>query len=275
VPLTFREVVDHSLFPDGPFRWRLGTRSLPRESWLQCDDARERDLAEKAALIESRPDEMTAWIAGSESAGNEALALVESDLSELGLPLGSSGDHPIDRAGRSVQEDLCLLERQGSAWILTAGSVCFPTRWTLRTKAGKSLSAIHEPVPRYAEEIGARVDRFFDRMIPGSLVWRLNWSIVGEADRRLDPLDAGTVVPPTDPDRELFLRVERQTLRRLVDHDAVVFGIRIHVWPLHEVVDGLPPSGLATALETMPIDVADYKNLEAVRAALLRWLRHF
>ncbi len=274
MPLTFPEVVDHSLFPTGPFRWRIGTRVLPRDRWLQPDDARTADLAEKAALIAVRPEEMTGWMAGSAAAGAEVLALVESALSDRGLSPAPDGDHPIDRAGRSVQEDLCLLERQGSDWILTAGSVCFPTRWTLRTKLGGSLSAIHAPVPRYADEIGARVDRFFDRMAAGSLVWRPNWSIVGDPSRRLDPGDAGTVVAPTDPGRELFMRVERQSLRRLVDHDAIVFAIRIHVWPLRDVVDHIPRSALATALETMPIDVAEYKSLDVVRAALVRWLRH-
>ena len=43
----------------------------------------------------------------------------------------------------------------------------------------------------------------------------------------------------------LFLRVERQTLRRLPDSGAVLFGIRVHVYPLADAVTTpeAPPAG--------------------------------
>jgi hypothetical protein len=270
--LTFAQVVDRPLIGSSPFRWQMGVRALSHEFWLQPDDACEGDLATKAALIAARPDEMVAWLPGSESAGEEVGALVAADLAERGLSMGSAGEHPIDRAGRSVQEDLCLMQRVDDEWVLTAGSVCFPTRWVLRDKIGRSLAGIHEPVPDY-DHIGPQVDRFFDRMLPDSLAWRLNWSLVDERARRLDPRGRqAPIVGPTDLGRDLFLRVERQTLRRLVEHDATVFGIRIHVWPLGRVVEDLLSEGFVDSLATMPIDVATYKNLEGVRPALLKWL---
>ena len=262
------------MFSAPTFRWRIGLRALSDDLWLQPDDARDTDLAEKVSLIDTRPEEMLAWLPGSEPASAEVFELVAADLSDRGLAVASVGEHPIDRAGRSLQEDLCLMERRGSQWILTAGSVCFPTRWALRDKIGVSLSAIHTPVPGYGDDLGPRVDRFFHRMSPASLVWRLNWSIVSDSGRRLDVRDSHTPCdPPDDVGRDLFVRVERQTLRRLTTHEAIVFCIRVHVWPLGEVVAELPAEGLVASLGSMPIDVANYKNLESLRPLLLDWLR--
>jgi heme-dependent oxidative N-demethylase alpha subunit-like protein len=273
VPLSFAEVVDHPVFTPGSFRWRMGLRALSHELWLQPDDARVADLAEKAELIENRPGEMLAWLAGAESASTEVLDLVTADVVGRGLPMASLGDHPIDRAGRSVQEDLCVMERRGDRWILTAGSVCFPTRWALADKIGASLSTIHSPVPGYADQLGSRVDRFFDRMQPSSLAWRLNWSIVDNPCRRLDVSDRSEPRDqPIDVDR-LFFRLERQTLRRLSRNAAIVFGIRVHVWPLSEVGEVLRHDGLASSLDSMPIDVAGYKRLGDLRPFLLDWIR--
>lgn len=279
MPLGFGAVVRHPLFvtEDGrvdPFRWRMGVRSTDPGHWLQPDDRRVADLREKLALRSRLGDETFVARPGSEVAAAEVLALVEAELGRLGLPVATARRHPLDTAGLSVQEDLCLLQPDAGSWRLTAASVCFPTRWDLPSKLGRSLLEIHDPVPGYREQLGEQVDRFFDRMAPGAIAARLNWSVVGDGRRRLDPREPQAPPgPPADPGRDLFVRVERQTLRRLVDHAAIVFGIRIHVWPLAEVVDDLPGPALAELVESMPVDVADYKNLAVLRPGLVEWLR--
>ena len=51
------------------------------------------------------------------------------------------------------------MERRNGAWVMTAGVVCFPTRWRPSEKIGRTMAAIHEPVPRY-DDIATAVDRF-------------------------------------------------------------------------------------------------------------------
>ena len=256
----------------------MGVRSVAVDEWLQIDDLRHLDLLEKEHLRLRLRGRTFMALPGSERAGREVARLIEDALARHGHILRRDGEHPLDTAGRSVQEDLCLLERvdEGGSprWVLTAGSVCFPTRWDLTSKLGCSLAEIHAPVPRYTEQLGMQVDRFFDRMLPDSLAGRLNWSIVDEMTRRLEPSDrTAPVTLPADPGRELFLRIERQTLRRLVDHDAVVFGIRIHVWPLGQVAAALPAATFADMLSSIPLDVARYKDLGGFRDGLAAWLR--
>ena len=79
-------------------------------------------------------------------------------------------------------------------------------------------------------------------------------------------LGIGVVAIGLDP--QPAARVERQTIRRLVSHpDAAVFTIRIHRWPLRDVL-GQIDHALAVELRTMPTDVAVYKNLEEWRLEL-------
>jgi hypothetical protein len=274
MPLSYQEVVDHPIFSEPPFRWRMGVRSLAAHEWLQPDDRRSADLAEKELLTRQRRDAVFAAQARSEPASVEIHDLVVDALAGHELAPVAARRHPLETAGLSVQEDLCLLEPVGSSWVLTAGSVCFPTRWDLRAVLGSSLAAIHSPVPSYDRHLDGRVDRFFDRMVPGAVAHRLNWSLVGDSARRLEPeaRQAPTALPD-DPATGLHLRVERQTLRRLVGHRAIVFGIRIHVWPLGEVVDHVGAATLAQQLVALPEAVAHYKDLDGFRHELTDWLR--
>lgn len=267
--LSLAEVVPTPLFHDGPFRWRVASRAVDTGAWLQFDpDSLADDLAEKHRILDS-PLDATVVTPGSEAACLETRDLVAA---AVGVDLSAEAGHPLEVAARHVHEDLVIMEKRDGEWTMTAGVVCFPTRWSPAEKLGQPMAAIHEPVPRY-EEIGATVDRFFDRLRPGVVAWRPNWSVVGESSLRLDVGDRQAPAGlPADPSRQLYLRIERQTLRRLErTPDALVFTIRIHRWPLHDVLDQIGDE-LARALRALPDDVAAYKNLDHWRHQLASYL---
>ena len=73
----------------------------------------------------------------------------------------------------------------------------------------------------------------------------------------------------------LWLRVERQTLRRLPDTGAIAFGIRIHQHPLSSLAgSGERLSTLRTAIANLPIETFDYKSLGGFAAALDEWIQN-
>jgi hypothetical protein len=75
------------------------------------------------------------------------------------------------------------------------------------------------------------------------------------------------------PGEELWLRVERQTLRRLPRSGDVVFGIHTYVAPLAEAVDSTEAAqALAARIREMPEPMARYKSIWPVREPLLAWL---
>jgi hypothetical protein len=182
---------------------------------------------------------------------------------------------PLAIIGRLVQEDFCLLQKRDGAYLLTAAVLCFPSHWSLAEKLGKPLIAIHAPVPGYVEELAAPVARLFDTLQPEKPVQRLNWSLVDTDALFLPPAHRTEPVrlDKEDVAERVRLRVERQTLRRLPDSRAVVFGIRTHVTPLDRAIDTKEAAeALLARLHELPGPMQAYKNLLQVKPALLAFL---
>ncbi len=76
------------------------------------------------------------------------------------------------------------------------------------------------------------------------------------------------------PPSEMFVRVERETLRRFPMTNCVLFTIRTYVAPLACVLDEAGAAGpLAAALDAMPTDIGGYKDLTGRIDDVARYLR--
>jgi hypothetical protein len=184
-------------------------------------------------------------------------------------------DRPLELAGRLVQEDLCLMQESKAGYRLVAAVLCFPSRWRLSDKLGQPLDAIHEPVPGFDQRLATPVGRFFARLEPGRPVWRVNWSLIDTPELFLPPEHRTRTCNLTSEEagERLWLRVERQTLRRLPVSGDVLFTIRTHVERLADALDGPDSaSALAARIREMPDAIARYKSIAPVRVPLLAWL---
>lgn len=282
-----------------PYRLSMGLMALKPEEWIEVDDDLAADLAEKQRLLAERHGDVFAALPGSEAGQREVLELLATHLTEhfpdlyrrdgrclhvvaadAYWDLDDADLAPLDLAGRLVQEDLCLMQHDGAAWRLTAASLCFPTRWKLADKIGRPLDAIHDPVPDFADKLARPVSRFFDRIKTDKPVWRLNWSLIddpalfqpeGHGRGDLDPS-----ITPDNAGERLWLRVERQTLRRLSATGAVLFTIRIHRWPLARLADRPEAAGrLAQSIATMPPAMQRYKSLPVFGEAVKTYLEKY
>ena len=84
---------------------------------------------------------------------------------------------------------------------------------------------------------------------------------------------AGAAVDPSEIGRRIWLRIERQTLRRLPRSGAVVFGIRIHQQPLSALAgDADSLVRLRAAVDAMPEPTFEYKGLRHFAGALRTWI---
>jgi hypothetical protein len=276
-----------------PWRLAMGLRPLAPSAWLEVDDQRYHELSLKQQLLADAHAEVVAALPGSEAAGSELLEAIVTDLEThhpgligrnrrgqlvevtTGVTVDEESLHPVDAAGRLVQEDLCLMARQDGAWRLVAASLCFPSRWRLADKIGRDLSAIHAPVPGYEESLARPTSAFFDRAQPERPVWRLNWTLIDHPRlHQPDPATRRDAGAAADPGQSLWFRVERQTLRRLRNHTAVVFATRTYVTPLATLVDRYPETAgaLRTTLPTVPAATAAYKGWSGVVDSVLDWL---
>ncbi len=182
--------------------------------------------------------------------------------------------HPLDAAARLVPEDLVLLVERDGQLVFGGGSVCFPNRWDLASKIGLSMAGVHAPVDRLNEQLEAPIDAFFDRLAPQRSFWRLGWGVLDTPDW-YTPVD-GTAAPrPTAPTpASMFLRVERETLRRFPDTNCVLFTIRTSVTPILTACPTAEATQrLAGALGALPDDVREYKDLVSTADAIARELQ--
>ena len=252
-----REALEISPFATGVFTWKMNTRSIEVNDWLQVDGSREEDLLLK------KKGPVGNHLNGSESTSKKLLETIESWLIQrsVSIPELDVSLHPIDRCGRLVQEDVCLMERISESWILTAASVCFPTQWDPFSKIGLALDQIHEPVPRYEQDLMPRPGNFMDRISDGMIAARTGWSLTASSDLALNSEDRVVDMHLEKDPSELIVRVERQTLRKVPKSEAIAFTIRIHRWPLKVIrEDAELAKDLLVSLKAIPDEIKPYKS---------------
>ncbi len=268
--------------PAGPdaFRWRLGVRPLDLDDWIELGPDADAAIEAKPRLMEQFPHTVFAVL--DDDVELESREVADALVTHLrqrwpethGEAILDSTLHPLDAAARLVPEDLVLLVERDGQLVFGGGSVCFPNRWDLRSKLGLTMAGVHAPVDRLNDQLEAPIDSFFERLTPDRSFWRLGWGVL-DTPEWYTPVD-GTAAPrPVSPvPDQMYLRVERETLRRFPVTRCVLFTIRTYVSP---VLRSAPSAGvaarLAAALDSLPGDVRDYKDLVATSDALADVLR--
>lgn len=265
---------------DGSPWLEMGLRRCRPEAWLIVDEHRQAELRDRAGLLAERHPEVFWAEPGREGTGAEVLELVRSWLAthqpELLLPATAAADpsaHPLEAAGRLVQEDLVVVSDDGGSPRLVAACLCSPSHWVLAAKSGRPVDEIHAPVPGYRRELGHRVDRYLSAIRPGTISRRRNWGLQ-EGTERFEPVrPPPTVVAPDEVPDRLWLRSERQTLRRLAVSGAVLFTIRVQMAPMGALASRPAlAAGLAARLRHEPEDLIAYRGLEPYVPSLVEWL---
>jgi hypothetical protein len=138
-------------------------------------------------------------------------------------------------------------------------------------KLGRRIEEIHGPVPVLNDTLGRQIGTFLTKLAPGSVWQRSNWGLSADDELNHHParnwrrLEADAAVD------QIWLRLEHQLLLRLPASGSVLFGIRLELIPLAEVLaDSESAARFAHSLRTMSEAVAAYKGIQSVRSALLR-----
>lgn len=217
----------------GPLR--MGLVRLEEDEWL--DPAP--DLAARNAGFDAHPESVM------------VLAEAEPGIAELADLLGVEGG--LEACARSVWEDLCVMvqDAPGEPFRLGAAAVAFPTDWRLADKIGRPLHAVHEPIHGYAEQLSSGVDKFMDGLQSFNIFGRTNAFIVASDDLRYTPelpaAERFAHVTAENAGETLFVRCEREALRRLPKSRAIVFTIGIYRAPL----DSLSDAGVARIAQSV------------------------
>lgn len=280
-------------FSSGKYRMTMGLLPLLPEQWIEIDEYFEPQLRLKSKLLETRHSDVFNVLPDAERGAHELLALLARHLPVYHPTIFAlSGDclmnkvteeiwnvktpslHPLEIAGRLVQEDFCVLTNADNNYHLTGGVLCFPANWRLSQKIGRSITEIHEPVPEYAEKLAGPVNRVLAMLKPDKIVWRCNWLILDDPSLfQQDRLPMASHVTASNAGEMLWLRAERQTLRRLSESDAIIFTIRTHVTPLWRAVSTKDDARtLRDVIREMPGGTLNYRQMMLIRDDLVQWL---
>jgi hypothetical protein len=230
----------------------------------------------KRELLSNRRDEVVGLLEDGSDAAEEAATLIAGFC---GAPLHARGIDALVEAALLVADDIVVMQPkivEGSEQqlVVVAGVVCSPSRWSIQTKLNSNMMAVHVPVPQYADHVGKAVDTTLSRLRADQPMVRSNWTIE----------DHCALFQPVAPSRplvqdptQLWIRMERQTLRALPQTGGSMFTIRTYQQPITEYV--ARGKDVATTLyslvKRLPDDVAKYKSLLHYREALLAWLEPF
>lgn len=244
LPVVAPDWLDELRLDAGPPYQTMGTRALDPAAWLVSDARRDGELARKRELLATTGDLVAGALTPARAACEEALAMVTGFVggdapSLAGLPFAEDDPiAPLVRAALAVQDDLAVMQEIDGEWILSAAVVCFPSHWTPSEKLGLPLGLVHTPVAHYERELSEKVDRFHDRLATDRPAWRRNWSVNPTSELHLPDRGAmrSVALEPgwhiADDGSPMWIRSERQTLRRMPESGAVLFAIRVQLAPL-------------------------------------------
>lgn len=283
----------HTPYQNGKGGVRIGLKPINTKNWLEIDDNFKNENNLKKNLLSSRRHEVFQANDNSHSAQKELLKMVTEHLKKYhsekysfkdqnifikatgeSINLLDSNTPPIETASLLVQEDLILMMPKKNKFYLEAAVLTSPSHWSLVEKFSKNLIDLHEGVPGYEEKIGSRVDEIFNKLPSDRILERLNWSIY-DSPELFQPVGSKPEVTMKRKDiRDLHLRVERQTIRKIPDQGSIVFTVRVHVDPLLSISkeqDLLDDLNLAIA--NLPQEMKEYKAMDQIEKEVTDWIQ--
>ncbi|MEM7427991.1 MAG: DUF3445 domain-containing protein [Pseudomonadota bacterium] len=273
---------------DGSARpFTVGLHPLDPKEWIEVDERLPEYLARKNELLSERHRETSLAEPETVAAQQEVLDLLlpyllerypemyrcssgEVSVTATGdsYAIDAYGHQPLELAARLVQEDLVIMRPGADGHRIAAACVCFPSEWLLREKFGKVLADVHEPVPGLAR--GTRnaqmIERIFGNLSVDRPVERFNWFLLRNPDLFLPELEhtKGSMFD-RDGTPRIWIRVERQTLRRLARSGDILFTIRICTDPFERLAQHEDAVELAAAMRQQILDLdpdqLEYKGL--------------
>lgn len=289
----------HTPYDGSSKLFTIGLKPLDLHDWIDTDERLRDYLDEKDRLAVSVPHEIFGALPSSAEAQAEVLMLLGDHLPgrypETYARLGPQIDivpafrrirlddpltPPLLTASSMVQEDLVILQKWNGFWTVTAGALAFPSSWRLSDKLGRPMHLVHGPVPGFNE--GTRnaqmIERMFDNLRPEMPVMRWNWSLYGDDElHHPEAGNGGRRFGEGEIAEHVFLRVERQTLRKLPETGAILFTIRIYIDPLEALETHAEGPAIAKALidqvDELTAEQLAYKGLTAEKLSVIQRLK--
>ena len=169
----------------------------------------------------------------------------------------------------SLAEDIAILEINPDDSDRNAlMSIAAPSRWAPEEKIGCSFITTHIPVPNMEKTL-AVAPKLQQMLLERGPFVRFAWGI--STTNALDTHPS--VAEPPYAGGDAWLRVERQVIRRIPEHPAYIFTIRVIIESLSSVRENpTDAAALASALRSMDEKSRIYKSVDGHVEALCAYL---
>lgn len=258
------------IFPDTDHRWIMGLRQGNLAGYFSTQDATGTMRAERQRWLAEEPEKYAGLLPEATAGMLETCDLART----LGFPVDSITSSPLDQLlqlGQAWEPDLVWMHPgHDGVHRLAGGIVCFPSSWAMTEMLGRPMSGVHTLVPGLNALLSRQIDTFLTRLVPGVPWQRENWGISRDADMNHHPSRPRTALDPTIRIEEVWIRLEHQLLLKLPVSGSVLFGIRLQIVRLADMLsDPIAAQRFRRLISTMSVEAAAYKGLESAQPALL------
>lgn len=311
-------------FKNADYKLTMGIRNLPPQDWLLVESTYKQRLDNKRAIIhDCHPEYPNEKMRESTVfKTEEAIPAIKefydlvidymckkypmhfelngdnviNNITGVTLPRVATGNNPdklLDLLAEVIEEDFIILlkdptrahEKDGEEYFFKAGIFGFAAGFNPKDRFNKPLSFVHHPIPGYESKLKLSMNRFFNRLSPGQLVTRLNFSVQTHHKLYVDNENKGHNLPEgsaqeplrkedLDFENEVHYRSERQALTKLPNTGAVIFTIRTYLLPMATLKQEPPDvrERLVGAIKGFPEDIKYYKRAGEWGPAVIDYL---
>ncbi|KAI0074728.1 hypothetical protein K474DRAFT_1765099 [Panus rudis PR-1116 ss-1] len=279
-----------------PYYQTMAHQPMHINHWIEVDKEYQWYLDEKARVIEENGRKVIDSLPENDGACGELLQILVDYLpkryptlfertNESSILNKVTNEHltGLDKKtgvdallaiSRLVQDDFLMARQRDDGKIyLVGGLVTFPGFYLLSETIGKPIEVLHDPVPYFNEKLLTSVQRTLTRLRPDQPFERSSWNIVDDRNLFWHNLSSGVPHESVHP-KDLWLRIDHQTFRKLPRSRAIIFGVH----PVLRRLEDLADSPLVPALlEKVHIDsdkkIMDYKGAPKYSSLMLPYLR--
>ncbi|EJF56819.1 hypothetical protein DICSQDRAFT_70665 [Dichomitus squalens LYAD-421 SS1] len=279
-----------------PYYQTMAHQPMHVNHWIEIDKEYKWYLGEKARVIREQGKVVIDSLPDNDEACGELLLELVDYLPKRyptlfthegpdGIVNLVTGEHHVSLGNRKgvdallvvsrlVQDDFLMgREREDGKIYLVGGLIAFPGFYLLSETINKPLEVLHRPVPHFNEKLLMSVERTLKRFQPDQPFERSSWMIAD--DRNLFWHNIASAPPdPNIHPKDLWLRIDHQTFRKLPRTNAIIFGVH----PIMRRIEDLADSPLVpTLLEKVHLETDDtlltYKGTHKYHDILLPYLR--
>ncbi|EMG48342.1 hypothetical protein SBY92_003252 [Candida maltosa Xu316] len=310
-------------FKNGEYKLTMGIRTLDPQDWLLIEPTYKSRIAHKEKIISnSHPDypadkdTRSATIFSTPECVPAIIEFYEMVMQYMcdkyptcfqkendtihnlitGKSYPTTGTDPIkleEYLVENIEEDFIILlkdptredEENGTEYFFKGGVFAFAAGFNPSDRFNKPLTFIHHPIPGYETKLKTSMNRFFNRLSPGSFITRSNFSMQTHNKFYVDDANKGHNLPEgyvqeplkyedLDFENQVHYRSERQVLTKLPKSGAIVFTIRTYLLPLADVKrEGKEVrERLIGAIRGLPKDISQYKRGDEWGPAVIQFL---